>query len=159
MKLIIMRHCEAVSDAASDHARPLTALGEAQAAELGRKLANAGIEVDGCICSDALRTKMTWAGVVEGMRCANDIPVHFTRCLYNAGVADIRAQLTAHAVGTTMVVVGHNPGFSRAVEQLSGTTVRLSVGNAALIEIPDGDWAQAIWSAGKLTSRFDGDEG
>src|SRR2546425_13194049 len=58
MKLYFLRHADAL-DGADDAARPLSARGQKQAAEIGRFLKHAGVEFDAAYTSPLVRAKQT----------------------------------------------------------------------------------------------------
>jgi len=70
----------------------------------------------------------------------------FTRRLYLAGLEELATEVARVDEQTeTLLVLGHNPGFSFVVHWLSGEHVDLKAADAALLEIEDsGGWSSVI---------------
>lgn len=110
-QLILVRHAKAADlDAQPDHDRPLAERGHADATALGEWFKDEGVRADLVLCSTAVRTRETWADIVEssglGPLVANDQRV------YNASVDRLIEVL--HEQGgpsRSVVVVGHSPGM------------------------------------------------
>jgi len=110
--LILMRHA-AAAGAARDEDRPLTAGGEAAAAEAGEWIREALPPVDAVLCSVAVRTRQTLAAL------AIDAPTEYLEELYNGGVEDINEQIgKVQDAVRTVLVVGHAPGIPATAYQL-----------------------------------------
>lgn len=110
-QLVLVRHAKAADPGAqTDHDRPLTERGHADAKALGHWFKERGLRVDLVLCSTAVRTRETWADVVGssglGALVANDLRV------YNASVERLIDLI--HEQGgpsRSVVVVGHAPGM------------------------------------------------
>ncbi|MDB5470710.1 MAG: phosphohistidine phosphatase [Caulobacter sp.] len=109
-RLILLRHGKAERTApGGDIARRLTDRGRADAALMGRVLAERELIPDLALVSAATRTQETWAAVCPSFPAARS---EVTRDLYLAseglilGLAEERGE-TAGSV----MVVGHNPGL------------------------------------------------
>ena len=67
------------------------------------------------LCSDALRTRKTWAGVAPALP---GTPVlELKPALYHAG-PDVMLAVLRHAVGETVMMIGHNPGIAEFAHRL-----------------------------------------
>lgn len=147
-RLILMRHAKSSwkETALSDHERPLNKRGRKAAPRIARALARRGWVPEVVISSDSVRTRETWARMEPELE--GEILVAWQPELYHGGPGDIRAALAQlpDDVETTLVL-GHNPGWEYAVEQLSGVHVRMTTANAALLE-GDGSWAALARSEG-----------
>ncbi|MEX3016848.1 histidine phosphatase family protein [Gymnodinialimonas hymeniacidonis] len=115
--LILIRHCKSDWSAnQEDHARPLNPRGRRAAPRLGAFLAAEGLAPDEVLCSDAMRTRETWAGIASQLP---DAPAPtLSRTLY---LADPAAMLTAirAGTGTIVAVIGHNPGIGELAWSLA----------------------------------------
>jgi phosphohistidine phosphatase len=118
--IVIVRHAKAETHAATDHARPLTARGLADARAaghwLGQRLDAAAGESLVALVSTATRARLTWeqiAAVVPGRTRMLD-------GLYEAGPDEVLQTLAMldEAVRVA-IVVGHNPTVHEVVETLS----------------------------------------
>ena len=149
-RLIVMRHAKSAWDtlAPSDHLRPLNARGRRDAPQVARALVLRHWVPEAVISSDAARTRETW----EHMEARFDDPVEttFTPALYHAGLGAVQVAVGRLGGGVrTAMVLGHNPGFEDAVAWLTGVSVRMTTGNAALLVHPgEGDWRAAVTDAG-----------
>jgi phosphohistidine phosphatase len=89
--------------------------GKAAAADLGQWLASRGYIPDEVLCSDALRTRKTWSGIAPALP---GTPVlELKPALYHAG-PDVMLAVLRHAVGNTVMVIGHNPGIAEFAARL-----------------------------------------
>jgi phosphohistidine phosphatase len=110
-RLFLMRHGQA-GFAGSDRERPLTPAGQAQAAGIGRLLADRGIER--VLCSPAVRTQQT----ARGLRLS--APVTVVDSLYNCSAGRILSALAKlPEYVQAAIVVGHYPGIPGLVHQLA----------------------------------------
>lgn len=108
--LVLMRHAKAERSAESglDFDRALTERGRADAALIGRVLAERGVKPDRALVSSARRTTETWEAASASF---GDVEVAYERTLYHAEPAAIRRAVEAlEDVAGVLIVVGHNPG-------------------------------------------------
>jgi phosphohistidine phosphatase len=143
-RLILMRHAKSSWDefGLSDHDRPLNGRGRASAPVMADALAARGWVPDRAAVSSAARTRETWALMRDGL---GDVPSDVTSSLYMGSVRDIRA-LAAEwdPAWRTVLVLGHNPGWSDAASLLTGRNVALTTANCALLIGEGATWAQAM---------------
>jgi phosphohistidine phosphatase len=144
-RLILMRHAKSSwgSHAVDDHSRPLNSRGRADAPRMGARLAELGWAPDIVLSSDSHRTRETY----ERMSGAFDAaPIaRFSRGLYNAGIRQLQpllAELGEEA--TTVLVLGHNPGWSAAASWFSGTQIDMTTANAVLLTSIEARWSSAV---------------
>ncbi len=109
-RLILMRHGKAErSSPGGDFERALTERGFADAALMGRLLADEGLAPDLALVSAARRTQDTWRGVSTTFP---DARAAHLRSLYHASADRVLFEVEAHAEeADTIMVVGHNPGL------------------------------------------------
>ena len=104
------------------------------------------------VSSDSQRTRETWARM-EGI-FREEIAVEFTREFYGAGTGEIaESSLEWPDAVSTVMVLGHNPGWEYAVATLSGVHTTMTTANAALLVGEGDDWHQAMngnWSLSDL---------
>lgn len=119
-RLILMRHARAEPSAPSggDKARVLAASGRAEAAAMGRALAERGLRPDLALVSAAARTRQTWEQMHDAF---GDVEVRDLSLLYNAGADAIRGLVEAsEEEAGCLMVLAHNPGVHvLAVEYLT----------------------------------------
>jgi phosphohistidine phosphatase len=119
----LLRHAEA-EEGSPDSERPLTERGREQASAAGRALANMGVPVDACVTSPKLRASET---AELACRALSVEPVEDRRL--EGGPFDPREVVEGR--GEHVLLVGHDPDFSLAVNRLTGAQVRMSKGGVA----------------------------
>lgn len=113
--IAILRHAKAEVGAAhqDDHSRKLAPRGIEAAQIMGAYMFKEGIKPQKVICSDAMRTRETWAQI-ESIYCPPDI--EYTRKLYMASANEMLLLLAALPEEiSSVMLIAHNPG----VHQLS----------------------------------------
>ena len=144
-RLIIMRHAKSswTSGAATDHQRPLNKRGRRAAPLIGARLRDLGWIPDLVIASDSERTRETW----QRMRAEfpQSVEERFSRSFYHGGLNAIESACARLADDvTTVLVLGHNPGWEGAVAELGGQCERMTTANAALLKCDADCWAEAM---------------
>ncbi len=116
-RLILTRHAKSSWDdpAMPDHGRPLNERGKAAAAELGTWLASRGYVPGEVLCSDALRTNMTWIGLAPALPGSQVLQLK--PALYHAG-PDVMLAVLRHATADCVMMIGHNPGIAEFAARL-----------------------------------------
>lgn len=161
-QLILVRHAKAADpdSARTDHDRPLTDRGHADAEALGRWFKEQGLRVDLVLCSTAVRTRETWADIVAssglGALVVND------QRIYNASV-DRLVEVIAEEGGPSrsIAVVGHAPGMPALAATLTEGSTADSPGptleagyptcTAAVLEV-DAKWRALAPGTGRLVA-------
>lgn len=121
-RLILTRHAKSSWDdpAIGDHERPLNRRGAAAALELGEWLASRGYEPDEVLCSDARRTRETWARAAAAPLEVTP-RIAFVRALYQAP-AEVMLDTLRRATGDCVMMLGHNPGLADLAAMLPART-------------------------------------
>lgn len=143
-RLIIMRHAKSAwnSGAHSDHERPLNSRGRRDAPHLGKLIAGRGYTPAMVVSSDATRTRETWDGLMQALP---DLEPRFTDALYLSGLAAIRAEIGKIADDVpSLLILGHNPGFSMAASWLTGDDIELKTAFAAVLETEGHSWSETL---------------
>jgi phosphohistidine phosphatase len=149
-RLILTRHAKSSWDnpLIPDHDRPLNDRGRAASADLGRWLASRGHLPALVLCSDALRTRQTWAGIAPAL--PGSPVLDLKPALYHAG-PDVMLAVLRHATAEVVMMIGHNPGIaefaSRIVSRapLSAEFQRYPTGATLVADFDVSAWAQAGW--------------
>ena len=123
----LLRHGEAEDGGGKpDAERDLTRKGERQARDAGRAMAELGVKVDVCLASPKLRARRT-----AELACAElGAPVEEDARL--AG-GDFDPLELAAGRGEVLLV-GHEPDFSRAVAIVTGSRVKMKKGGLAALD-------------------------
>jgi phosphohistidine phosphatase len=123
----LLRHGDAEDGGGkADADRELTEKGEQQSVNAGRALKKLGVELDVCLTSPKVRAKRT----AELACAALDCPIEEDDRL--AG-GDFDPLELAAGRGEVLLV-GHEPDFSRAVALVTGSRVKLKKGGIAAID-------------------------
>lgn len=135
-RLILLRHGEAEPHRSrEDHSRHLTERGRSQAERVGRQIANLDLGRLVIISSDAARARETAEIVATHL---NRCPVQFEADFYSGDYRVISSVLTKTPdTCDSVIVVGHNPHWSSAVEIFSDQSADLSTAEAAVLELSD----------------------
>jgi phosphohistidine phosphatase len=123
--ILFFRHGTAERGEGDDAARRLTAEGERQAEAAGRALAALGTEVESCLTSPKVRAAETarLACEVLGIEpvAAPELAGEFDALGLAAGRGDV-------------LLVGHEPYFSREIARLTGANAKLRKGGLAILD-------------------------
>jgi phosphohistidine phosphatase len=132
----LLRHGEAVPhESKADSDRELTARGERQAAAAGEGLARLGAEFTACYTSPKVRSRDTARLACEAL----NIEPEEVEALGGGFDRDAALDLLhAHDEDARLLVVGHEPDFSRLVHDLTGARVDFKKGGVAAIRVGAG---------------------
>ena len=146
-----MRHAQAEpQERGTDHGRRLTANGRLEARATARHLAARGWVPTRILSSDSQRTRETADGLYEVFGA---VPAtSWLPALYLRGVEAVEEALQNLGVtDTTVMVLGHNPGFSETAGLLCGRPAGLGTGYAALLSTQADSWAEGAAYTGGWT--------
>jgi phosphohistidine phosphatase len=139
--LVLLRHAKSDwQDGVDDADRPLAPRGRRDASAAGRWLCEHVPPITAVSCSPALRTLQTWQ--ILRPELGGTPALHAEPLIYSATVRDLLTvvrRLPADA--TTALVIGHNPGLSELVTELTGKRIGLKTCGIAVLH------ADAGWSA------------
>jgi phosphohistidine phosphatase len=122
----LLRHGDAEDEAPDDASRKLTRKGERQAEAAGKAMRALEAEVDVCLTSPKVR-----AGDTARIACeALGVEIEETDALRGG---DFDPEELAAGRGDVLLV-GHEPDFSRAIQAATGARVELKKGGLAVIE-------------------------
>lgn len=123
----LLRHGDAEGGAGKpDTDRELTGTGRRQAEAAGGALARLGVELDACLTSPKLRALDTARLACESLGVEPEVDTRLT-----AGDFD---PFELAAGRGEVLLVGHEPDFSRAVAAVTGSRVKLKKGGLAAID-------------------------
>jgi phosphohistidine phosphatase len=123
----LLRHGDAEGgDGKPDADRDLTEKGERQSVAAGKALKKLGIELDVCLTSPKVRAKRTAELACEQL----GVPVEEDERLAG-GDFDPLELAEGHS---EVMLVGHEPDFSSAVAQVTGSRVKMKKGGIAAID-------------------------
>ena len=154
-RLILTRHAKSSWDdpLMDDADRPLNGRGHASARLLGEWMASRGYVPEQVLCSTALRTKETWAGIAAAMPAQPVITL--TEQLYHAEPEQMLSVLRT-ASRKTVLMLGHNPGIGVFAQMLPATMPidpgfdHYPTGATLVLEFDIPDWRAATPGAGQL---------
>jgi phosphohistidine phosphatase len=122
----LLRHGDAEDDAPDDASRRLTEKGKRQARAAGAALARLGVTVDECLTSPKLRAAETARIACEPIG-TEPLEIEALR----GGDFDLDELAAGRG---DLLLVGHEPDFSRAIQRATGARVDLKKGGLAAIE-------------------------
>ncbi len=151
-RLILLRHAKSSwSEGGDDHDRSLNKRGKRDAPRVGLELELRGWRPDFVVCSTARRTRKTWkrmAGATDGWDAIDAVVVP---SLYHGSLGDLRAHAAAWSPKhTTVMAIGHNPGWEAAVQLLCGEPHIFTTCNAALLIGAGDTWESALQQPWRL---------
>ncbi len=122
----LLRHGDAEDEAVDDASRELTGKGRRQAKAAGKAMKELGVKPDACLTSPKVRARDTALIACESL----GIEPELTEAL-RGGDFD-PAELAAGR--GDVLLVGHEPDFSRAVGLATGGRIKLKKGGLAAID-------------------------
>jgi phosphohistidine phosphatase len=137
LALFFLRHADAGDPMAwvgDDADRPLSGKGRKQAKRLGRLLREVDVVFDACISSPRRRAADTAKLVAKAIGRTFAIEDRLGQDFDDAALSAIVADLDPSA--SSVMLVGHDPDFSRTVSWLVGTSIELRKGALAVIDLP-----------------------
>jgi phosphohistidine phosphatase len=129
----MLRHGDAEDSAENDDARRLTEKGERQAEAAGGALTGLGVSLDACLTSPKIRARDTARIVGREL----GVEVDETEALRGGDFdpEQVAGQVRIQGRGpATVLLVGHEPDLSHAIDAATGTRVQLKKGGLAAIE-------------------------
>lgn len=152
-RLILTRHAKSAWDdpLTPDHDRPLNERGKAAAADLGQWLASRGYVPQKVLCSDAVRTQQTWAGIAPALPATP--MMELKPALYHAGV-DVMLAVLKNAKADVVMMIGHNPGIAEfagklvAKAPLNTEFDRYPTGATLVVDFVADSWDQIEFGSG-----------
>ena len=142
--VILLRHAKSEweADWANDLDRPLSERGRRAAAAVGAFLAEAGHVPNLVLCSPATRTRETLnLAIAAGTWTC---PIETADELYYGTVEQIVALACRRQVPVLMLV-GHEPTMSSALEYLTGADLRMPTGALARVNLYPDNSGQLEW--------------
>jgi phosphohistidine phosphatase len=122
----LLRHGDAEDQADDDAARRLTEKGERQARAAGAALVAMGARIDVCLTSPKLRAVATARIAAEALGAEVEVAEAL-----RGGDFDLEALAAGRG---EVLLVGHEPDFSRAIQLATGARVELKKGGLAGLE-------------------------
>ncbi|WP_299822282.1 histidine phosphatase family protein [uncultured Pontibacter sp.] len=154
-KILICRHAESEDPypLQPDFERELTSMGAQQARDTGVWLRENYGKVDKIIASPAKRASYT-ARLIASKLYFDEEQIAYQPDLYNAKEQQLLQSLSEINLNTkTVLLVGHNPGVTRLVRQLTDKMIGyLDTAQVAAIEIELETWEDILFTTGTLST-------
>ncbi|HDP89382.1 MAG TPA: histidine phosphatase family protein [Thioalkalivibrio sp.] len=150
--LILVRHGKSSWDqpALADFDRPLLPRGQKDARLIGEFLAGHHLVPDVIRVSPALRARET-ARILADALGYPTAGIDEEPAIYEAAVSDLLGVLRATRNGDTLLMVGHNPGFSVLLNSLTDETHEdLPTCGTAVVEFNVKEWSDILPGSGRL---------
>jgi phosphohistidine phosphatase len=158
--LLLLRHAKASRDEPDtpDHDRPLKSRGKEDAKRLGRRMHAANLAPTLIVSSTARRALKTASRVAKRLDYSRDLEL--TDRLYLSSPQE--HLVVARALPDTedrVLFVGHNPGLSQFLSELTDMATELSTCEMAQLELPIDRWCDLSGSDGaKLVKLWQPEE-
>lgn len=149
--LLLLRHAKSSWDDASlrDFDRPLAPRGERDAPRMGKALGARGASPDLIVSSPAARARATIKSVIKAAKL--ELEPRFDESIYGASSAELMKLIRGLPDSSSSVLlVGHNPGFEDLVGRLTGSEERMPTAALACIEFQIRHWEDVEDEKGKL---------
>ena len=149
--ILLFRHGKSDWDAdfERDHERPLAKRGHKAAVRMGRFLAAAGPQPELILTSTAVRATQTLDLAAEAGSWSGE--VRSVAELYLASPPTLLAKIRQVAEDVeTVMLVGHEPGWSETIEVLTGGSVRFPTAALARIDVEVERWNAVAEGSGVL---------
>ncbi len=144
--LLCMRHAKSDwSQDLSDLHRPLNKRGRRAAPRMAQVLVDKGWAPDKALISTAERTQETFRLMKPIFTNANihmDIQNHSE--MYLTGLGVVQTIVERQVQANTLLLIGHNPGWSTMVSRLSGQTIDMTTANVVILSSSNSSWSDAI---------------
>ena len=149
-RLLLMRHAKSDRNigSTSDFERPLNYRGRKDATKMARFLVQKQLIPDIVLFSPARRTTETWERIntIFQENCCS-ITGYPIKDFYLAGLGQIQEAFSdTFNHFKTALILGHNPGWSKASSLLSQKNVNLTAADVVILEHPSDTWEEAIYS-------------
>lgn len=144
MRLYFLRHGIAFEPNAwrgSDFDRPLTGEGSQKMAREAKTMAKLDLELDCILSSPLARAKQT-ATIVAAECTPSKNVIEDSRLGGGFGSAALGNILRDYADARAIMLVGHEPGMSQTIADLTGAQVNFKKGMLACIELPSSESVQ-----------------
>jgi phosphohistidine phosphatase len=141
--LLLLRHAKASRDDPQlpDHDRPLKERGKEDAKRLGRRLRVANLSPSLIISSTAVRARKTASKVAKQLDYARAIEL--ADRLYLSTPRDhFEVARSLPDSENRVMLVGHNPGLSQFLSNLTDTQVELATSELGQVELQIDHWAE-----------------
>lgn len=159
-RLLLLRHAKSswAAPGTDDHERPLNKRGEKSAERIGAWLREHRVTPGLVLCSTARRTRQTLDGLMPFHGATP--PIELLPSLYLAGPPTIlQAIREASDQATSILVIGHNPGFEQIAsalaragepEAMARLAVKYPTGALADIRFTGNRWKAVAPGQGRL---------
>ncbi|MDA5093295.1 histidine phosphatase family protein [Aliiroseovarius sp. KMU-50] len=156
LTLILTRHAKSSwnEPGLDDHERPLNKRGIASARAIGRWLADNDHTPGEVLCSDAARTRETWANIADKLIGAPE--AHYTRDLYLSD-PDTMLDALKRARADVVMMIAHNPGSAYLARRLVADPHphpkfhHYPTAATSIIQFDAENWADVSWHSGSVT--------
>ena len=139
-----------------DHDRPLNSRGKKDAPVMAARLAKSGLKVDGVVTSSAKRARQTSRAFIEAFGLSKSQVIKEKK-LYHAGPKTIeRVIQDLPKDWNTVLVFGHNPGFTETANALQNDDYIGNVPTAGIVgcELKTKKWSKWTLADAKRTVYY-----
>lgn len=147
-QLLLIRHAKAGSHDTDDFKRPLTDKGIDDAGMMAHELKKAKLIPEYILASASLRTRMTADIIAKALTVSNS---GTDKSIYEAGTHTL-LKVINHLPNEYhfAALVGHNPGISQLIYELTGELRDMPPGGIVHISFDMDEWETVHYDTGKL---------
>jgi phosphohistidine phosphatase len=147
-KLLLIRHAKAGSHDMDDFKRPLTDKGIHDAGIMAAEMKKAKLVPEYILASSSVRTRMTADIIAKSLSVTN---IGTDKSIYEASTHTLLKAIN-HLPDEFQfaALVGHNPGISQLIYELTGELRDMPPGGIALISFDVDEWETVHFDTGKL---------
>lgn len=148
-QLLLIRHAKAGSHDTDDFKRPLTDKGIHDAGMMAHELKKAKLIPEYILTSSAVRTRMTADIIAKALAITN---IGTDKSIYEASTYSLLKAIN-HLPNDYQfaALVGHNPGISQLIYELTGELRDMPPGGIALVSFDLDDWETIHFDTGKVS--------
>lgn len=121
LRLYLLRHAKSswANPALADYDRPLNKRGRNDMPNLARYMTKHNYQPERILCSGAMRTRQTLAGILPGL--SSDTSIQLLNALYEGYAPDYLVLLRQYAQDSkSLMIIGHNTGMQEIALRLIG---------------------------------------
>lgn len=140
--LILVRHAKSswAEAGLSDHDRPLNERGKRDAPFMARRMAESGLTIDQIVSSPANRALTTARHYADALGIPHS-DIQVAPSIYEADVRELMEVINRlDDSKNTVLLFGHNPGFSYLIQYLNGSMLHMPTNGVAQLELATPTW-------------------
>lgn len=161
LRLYLLRHAKSswANPALADYDRPLNKRGHNDLPKVARYMIEHNYQPERVLCSGAMRTRQTLAGILPGL--TSDTSIQLLSALYEGYAPDYLVQLRQNAQNyQSLMIIGHNTGMQEIAlrliskgnpKQIADIKSKFPTGALAVLDFDATSWNDVSAQMANLT--------